>query len=199
MTPEPAAGGGRAHASPARTPSGTPAALPLPRGAGAALDPVRTRLLADAREAARALLAAADRDADAAVRDAGASAARILAEARRQGRADADHRVSAERVRARRAARARELAARRACWEELCRQVVAGVEALRRTDTYPPLRDGLAARVRAALGPDAVITEAPGGGVVGEVPGRRIDCRLATFARRALDRAAAGEEEPWVP
>ncbi|MER6631215.1 hypothetical protein ABT301_23855 [Streptomyces sp. NPDC000987] len=171
----------------------------LPARADAALAPVRDRLLRDARAEAEALLAAADADAAAALRDAEARAAEILAEARRQGAADAESVRAAARVRARRTARARELAARRECWEELGRQVVQGVEELRGTDAYPRLRERLTAYVRQALGPDAVVTEAPGGGVTGEAPGRRIDCSLAALAHRALERTGVEAERLWAP
>ncbi|MFR0354638.1 hypothetical protein [Streptomyces sediminimaris] len=172
---------------------------PLPAGAPAALEPVRARLLRDAAADADALLAAAAEDARATVREAGARASAVLAEARSQGARDARRTGAAARGRVRRAARARELAARREIWEDLCRRVVDGVEALRGTDAYPAVRRRLTAHVRQALGPDARITEAPGGGVVGEAPGRRIDCGLAAFAQRALDRSGGEVEQLWAP
>ena len=172
---------------------------PQPAGTSAALDPVRDRLLRDAAADADALLTAAAGDARVAVREAEAQASAVLAEARGQGTRDAEHTGAAVRSRVRRAARARELAARREIWEELCRQVVAGVEALSGTDAYPAVRRGLEAHVRQVLGPDARITDAPGGGVVGEAPGRRLDCSLAAFARRALDRAGEEVEQLWAP
>ena len=170
-----------------------------PVGAAAALHPVRTRLLQEARADARATLAAATADADTLGRDAEARAAAILARARRQGAADAATAVRAERARARRAARARELAVRRECRLELRRQVVRGVEELRDTDAYPALRARLITRVRQLLGPDARIGEAPHGGVVGETAGRRVDLSLTAYALRALDRMDAEVEELWAP
>ncbi|MGW2516386.1 hypothetical protein ACWC09_05015 [Streptomyces sp. NPDC001617] len=172
---------------------------PLPAEAGTALDPVRAQLLRAARTEADAQLSAADDDAAAVLADAEARSAAILAEARRLGEADAAAARDAARARSRRAARARELAARRACWEELGRLVVRGVGDLRRADSYPVLRARLTAYVRDALGPDARITEAPGGGMVGEAAGRRLDCSLAAFARRALERTGTEAEELWAP
>ncbi|MEU3253368.1 hypothetical protein [Streptomyces sp. NPDC006997] len=172
---------------------------PTPTRTTAGLEPVRTRLLRDARADAEALLAAAAADAAAVFEEAEARAAAILAEARRQGGADAAAARRAVRARSRRAARARELAARRECWEELRRQVVRGVGELRAADAYPRLHERLTAHVRQSLGPDARITDVPGGGVVGEVPGRRVDCGLAAFAERALDRVGAEVEELWAP
>ncbi|MFE7172931.1 V-type ATP synthase subunit E family protein [Streptomyces sp. NPDC057616] len=171
----------------------------LPAAASPALDPVRARLLRDAAADAEALLAEADEEARAGVREAEAQASAVLAEARRQGAHDADLAGAAARSRVRRAARSRELAARREIWEDLCRQVVDRVEALRGTDAYPAVRRRLTARVRQVLGPGARITEAPGGGVVGDAPGRRLDCGLAAFAQRALDRAGGEVEQLWAP
>lgn len=171
----------------------------LPAGTDTALEPVRSRLLQDARDDAESLLAAADEDAATVLQDAEARAAEILAEARGQGAADAESALRDTRAQSRRTARARELAARRESWEELRRQVVHGVEELRRTDAYPRLRAQLTEHIRQVLGPDARITEAPGGGVLGEVPGRRIDCGLSSLAHRALDRTGAEVEELWAP
>lgn len=170
-----------------------------PAGTPAALEPVRARLLRDAAADADALLSAAAEDARATVREAEARASAALAEARNLGARDAGQTGAALRGRARRAARARELAARREIWEELCRQVVDGVEALRGTGAYPAVRRRLTAHVRQALGPGAHITEAPGGGVVGDAPGRRLDCSLAAFAQRALDRSGGEVEQLWAP
>lgn len=144
-------------------------------------------------------MAAAGHDAEGVRADAESRAAEILAEARRQGAGDARTVQAAVRARARRSARARELAARRECWEELRRQVVQGVGELRDTPAYPLLRARLTAHARRVLGADARITEAPGGGVVGESPGRRIDCGLAALAERALDRIGTEVEELWAP
>ncbi|WP_020139494.1 hypothetical protein [Streptomyces sp. 351MFTsu5.1] len=164
-----------------------------------ALAPVRARLLADAQAAAEAVLGAAVEDADAMSKDAESRAAAILAEAREQGAADAMAARRAVRAQARRAARARDLSARRQCWEELRRQVVRGVEDLRRTAAYPSLRGRLTLRARHLLGPDARITEVPGGGVIGETRNRRVDLSLAAFAQHVLDRHGAELEELWTP
>ncbi|WP_405653234.1 V-type ATP synthase subunit E family protein [Streptomyces sp. NBC_00019] len=172
---------------------------PLPVASATALDPVRTRLLQDARADAEALVTAADQDAEAVRADAESRAAEILAEARRQGATDARTVQAAVRARARRAARAGELAARRECWEELRRQVAQGVGELRDTPAYPRLRARLTTHARHVLGADARITEALGGGVIGESPGRRIDCGLAALADRALDRIGTEVEELWAP
>ncbi|WP_329268313.1 hypothetical protein [Streptomyces sp. NBC_01451] len=171
----------------------------LPPEADAALDPVRAQLLRAARVDGEALLAEADAQVAAVFAEAEGRVAAILAEARRLGEADAEAARDAAHTRGRRAARARELAARRECWEELGRLVVRGVEDLRRADSYPLLRTRLTTYVRAALGAGVRVTEAPGGGVVGETEGRRLDCSLAAFARRALERTGTEAEELWAP
>ncbi|WP_282703533.1 V-type ATP synthase subunit E family protein [Streptomyces sp. CC219B] len=163
------------------------------------LAPVRARLLKDAEADARALLAAADEDAATLLRNAETQAADIFAEARSQGAADAEAVRRALCTRARRAARARELAARRECWQELRRQVVHGVEALHDTDAYPALEARLTTHARHLLGPDARITTAPGGGLRGEAPGRRADLSLTSLALGALDDLGSEVEELWTP
>jgi vacuolar-type H+-ATPase subunit E/Vma4 len=170
-----------------------------PPEADSALEPVREQLLWAARTEAEALLTEADVHVAVVLADAEAQAAAILAEARRLGETDAAAARDAARARARRAARARELTARRECWEELGRLVVSGVEDLRRADSYPLLRARLTAYVRDALGPDARVTQAPGGGVLGETAGRRLDCSLASLAHRALERIGTEAEELWAP
>ena len=172
---------------------------PPPAETSAALEPVRARLLRDAAADADSLVNAAAEDARATLRDAETRASAVLAESRRQGAHDAERAGVAASARVRRAIRARELAARREIWEELCRQVVDGVESLRESDRYPAVRRRLTAHVRQVLGPDARVTEAPGGGVVGDAPGRRLDCSLAALARRALDRADEEVEQLWTP
>ncbi|MFE1248434.1 hypothetical protein [Streptomyces sp. NPDC058741] len=167
----------------------------LPEGAAATVEPVRERLLAAARARARTSLAEADEEAAAVLRDAEARAGEILAEARAQGEADAAAVLAAGRVRGRRAARARELLARRECWEELRRQVVRGVGQL----AGPELRERLAEQVRRVLGPDARIVEAADGGVVGEAPGRRVDLSLTAIAHRTAGLTGEEVEELWAP
>ena len=170
-----------------------------PAGTGTALDPVRAQLLQAARADAEALLAAADDDASAVLADAGAQAAAILAEARSLGEADAAAARDATRARSRRAARARELAARSECWEELGRLVVHGIEDLRRSDSYPRLSARLTAYAHDVLGPDAQVTETPAGGVVAQTAHRRLDCSLTALAHRELERIGVEVEELWAP
>jgi hypothetical protein len=61
---------------------------------------------------------------------------------------------------------------------------------------YGDVRARLVAAIHERLGPRAAVRDAPGGGVVGEVPGRRLDLSLAAFADRAVDRIIGAEEPP---
>jgi hypothetical protein len=163
------------------------------RPPAAALAPVRAALLAAARRDADATVAAADADAAATLADARRRADAVLAEAREQGVAEAAAELAAARAGALRDARAAVLAARRDAYEQLraaARQAVAEFAAA------PGVRDRLVARVHAALGPAAEITDAPGGGVVGRSGRRRIDLSAAGFADRAVEVVAADREEP---
>jgi hypothetical protein len=63
----------------------------------------------------------------------------------------------------------------------------AAAAALRLSPDYARLRQSLLAHARALLGPEAVIVDTDDGGIVGSVPGRRVDLSLATFADRAVD------------
>jgi hypothetical protein len=53
----------------------------------------------------------------------------------------------------------------------------------------------LAEAAQAALGPDAVVSDAPGGGVIAHAGGRVLDLSLAGFADRAVDVLAVDLEE----
>jgi hypothetical protein len=162
-------------------------------GIVAALAPVREALLAaahadadqvraEASERAARVLVAARREAD-----------RILTEARREGEDAVAAVLAAEQARARRQARATVLAQRREAYAQLGARARVAVEALARE---PAIACGLEAAVRRALGEGARIREADGGGVVGEVEGRRLDCSLAGFAERAVSALLDELEEP---
>lgn len=164
-----------------------------------ALAPLRTELLRRAHA-----------DADRIRRDAEATVAKTLAAAEAQrdqilaaaairGKADAAEIQSAWRARVRHSLRAEELAAHRAVYEELAARVTEAVCELRHDPGYQRLRQRLAGRARELLGPDAVVTEAPGGGIVAHGPGRRLDYSLAGFAARAVERLGADVAGLWQP
>jgi hypothetical protein len=53
---------------------------------------------------------------------------------------------------------------------------------------YPELRNRLVNYVRAQLGEEAVISDAPTAGIIATVPGRRLDCSFATLVEQVLER-----------
>ncbi|MGZ4477508.1 MAG: hypothetical protein ACXVW2_02755 [Nocardioidaceae bacterium] len=163
------------------------------------LAPVRRALLSAAeRDAARAL-ATADTDAEATRREAETQAAAILTEARARGEADGREAVTAERGRARRLARGTVLEAQREGYTTLRREVHHAVTRWRDQPGYPALRERLAARARALVGPGATVSDRPEGGVVAEAPGRRAALTLPALADRGLDALAADLPGLWAP
>ncbi|MFF2200389.1 hypothetical protein [Streptomyces sp. NPDC058145] len=160
-----------------------------------ALEPVRAELLRAARAEAGAALDRARADAEETLRLAHGTADRVLAAAREAGAADGAASAAGERIRAAEDAWAAELAARAEVYADLRAGVRAGV---RRALTEDALaRNRLVAAARALLGARARITDAPGGGVVAEVPGRRVDLSADALADRALDRTGALAERLW--
>lgn len=162
----------------------------------AALAPVRAALLTAARADADRTRARAEADAAAALAAGRAAAARVQSEARAQGEATGAAAAAAERRRAHRAARAAVRRAQRDRYEQLRAEARAAVTRLQSGSDYPELHRRLSAAVLRALGDRAVLREAAGGGVVGEAPGRRVDCSLAGFADRAVQSVAEQLAEP---
>lgn len=174
---------------------------PLPEQAVAALAPVRAELLRTARAEARELLDCADQEAEALIAEARAKAGSLLEEARRVGERDGAAAARDIRARARRTARARELAARGQAYEELRSRAVMRVRerwdtASRPADVFHGLLRECARRL---LGPDAEVTEAPDGGMVAQLPGRRADYTLDALTARAVDRLGGEVETLWSP
>ncbi|MGK4585297.1 hypothetical protein [Kitasatospora sp. HPMI-4] len=162
-----------------------------------ALGPVRSELLRAARADAEALLASAHREAAEAVAAARAKAEAIVEQARSEGAADGERARREELARARRQARATELATQDEAYAQLRTRVTERLRELYQAD--PAIGDGLRERARRLLGPDTRLTEHPEGGVVASAPGRRVDLGLPALAARALDRAGAEAETLWAP
>ena len=151
-----------------------------------------------------ALRASADADASAVSRDAADraatslaaardQAAQILARAREAGECDARAAITAERMRVRRQARTLVLTAHRAAYERLR---AAARDAARRWAEEPGNHDALVRAATRVLGPRARLREAPGGGIVAEHAGRRLDLSVDTIADRAVDELRIGPESP---
>ncbi|MBE1494018.1 vacuolar-type H+-ATPase subunit E/Vma4 [Amycolatopsis lexingtonensis] len=163
-----------------------------------ALAPVRAELLRRAETEADTVLAAAEADARRTTEDAEARARDILDHARAQGRADGASQRAAELTRVRRDLRTADLEVRRQAYEHLRDEAVEAVRRLRDAPDYPELLERLTTRARELLGPDAVVTEHPAGGIVAETATRRLDLTLATVAVRAFERVAADVERLWT-
>lgn len=160
--------------------------------------PVREALLARARADAERLLADVDAEGAAIIARAQAEADAIRAEARAEGEADAAAVLVAERARVRRQARAVVLAAQRQSYEGMRARAVEQVATLRGDPGYGRWCDGLRDEVRAALGPEAVVSEHPEGGVLGESSGRRVAYTLVALAERAVDALGTDVEGLWT-
>ncbi|USX53930.1 hypothetical protein [Lentzea sp. HUAS12] len=161
-----------------------------------ALAPVRAALLAEARAEAERELTAARLDADATLARARARASSILDAAAQEGRADAASSIAAEHEKARRAARTVELTAQGEIYDELLQRVTAAVA---RAFTEPSRREQLVAAVHAQLGAGAVVRDAPGGGVTGEVTGRLVDLGVQAVTGRAVDALGDEVRALWAP
>jgi hypothetical protein len=161
--------------------------------------PVRTALGAAAHRDAAAALGQAAAEVRAVLEEARAQAAAVVDEAGRQGEQDAAAVRARERARAQREARGRVLRAQRAAYEELRRRGRAAVATLRDRPDYPDLLEQVRRRLLAELGPDADVWEPPDGGLVAEVPGRRIEATLDALADRALADLGGGVADLWAP
>jgi hypothetical protein len=154
------------------------------------LDPVREALLAACRADVARVAAGAEAAAEARLSQGREAAGRIRGEARAQGAASGAAAAAVERTRARRVARADVLRVQRDAYWRLRSNGRAAVGALRDEPDWPGRQAALAAAVARALGPGATVREAADGGVIGEAPGRRVDCSLAMLADRATDAVA---------
>jgi hypothetical protein len=119
-------------------------------------------------------------------------------QARQDGIAEAAALVAAQRARSQRQARQVVLRARAEAWKELRQRSMAAVAVLSSEPAYRELRSRLADYVRAQLGTEAVLSDAPTGGVIGTVPGRRLDCSFATLVEQGLAERAAQPDVPWT-
>lgn len=183
------------------TGEGRRTALAAPRrtrpAADIALDPVRGALSQDARSDADRVLSAARRDAATVLDGARSRAAAVLAAAAAAGKADAAARRARTAAQARRERRGAMLAAQTEAYAELSARVRNAVLELPRQ--CPDLRARLATRGRAELGPEAVLTPTADGGVLAEIPGRRLDLSLEALAQLAVDGLGADVDQLWQP
>lgn len=161
------------------------------------LAPVREELLAHARADAERVLAESDADAAATLAAARSEANAILEAARAEGESDAAVVLSAKRARLRRQARALVLVAQREAYDNLRSQVIEALSAIRDDPGYARWRDRLTEQARRVLGPEAVVSEAPEGGVLAEANGRRVVYTLVGLADRVIEEMGAEVEGLW--
>ena len=169
----------------------------IAEAAAAALEPLKAELLRRANGAAAERLQQAAAEDTVTVAEAEHDAALIVDQARQEGIAEAAALVAASRARSRRQAREITLRARDEAWEELRQRCMAAVAVLSTEPAYRELHSRLVDYVRAQLGTEAMISDAPTGGVIGTVPGLRLDCSFTTLVEQGLAEQAA-QDMSWT-
>jgi hypothetical protein len=164
----------------------------------AALEPLKAEVVRRAHAAMAERLEQAAAEDAATIAAAEREAAHIVEQARREGVAEATVWLAEQRARSRRQARALILRARAQALEELRRQSTAAVARLTSEPDYPRLRDRLVENIRAQLGGEAVISEAPSGGIIATAPGRQLDCSFGTLVERLLTERVTQPNMPWT-
>jgi vacuolar-type H+-ATPase subunit E/Vma4 len=168
------------------------------QAAAIALEPLKAELLRRAQAAAaERLQQAADEDA-ATITAAEREAADVVEQARQEGLAEAAAWLAAQQARTRRQARAIILRARAEALQQLRQLSTAAVAKFSAASDYQKLHERLVNHVRAQLGPEAAISDAPTGGVIGTVRGRQLDCSFATLVEQVLAEYAAQPDMPWT-
>ncbi len=162
-----------------------------------ALAPVRSWLVDDARREADRLVGEARRAAADQLDRARQEAAQAVARAGAEGEEQAAEAAERAMARARRQARGVVLAAQEQVRSQLRDAVRDAVSTLRREPTYPAVLTALATTAREVLGPQALVHEAPDGGVLAEAGSRRVDLSLGALAERALDDLEAEVARLW--
>jgi hypothetical protein len=164
---------------------------PTDLGAAEELAPLRTALVELARADEARVLAAADADAADTLARADQEVRQLTAAARTQAADDAADLLARLQSRHDREARAVELRARRAAYDELVRRAHLAADQLARE---PAVHDRLVGLARAALGPEASVRDDGDGGVVAELAGRRVEYSLRALADEAVAALLADRE-----
>lgn len=172
---------------------------PLTTAADAALDPVRTALLAAARADAADVVRHAESQRRELIEQARRTAAELVADARAAGEAAAQATVAARLAQSRRAARRSVLSAQRELYDELRDRCRAAASALAGTAEYDGLRRQLIEKARGQLGPETVVQDSPDGGIVASAGKERVDLSLPALADSALNASGPEVAELWAP
>lgn len=164
------------------------------------LDRFREVTLDESRTAAEQELRDARAAADAKLASCDAEAERLVSQSLVDGREAASREMVAQERLARRRARETVLAARRALYEQVQREGVEGLRALRGREEYRRLIGALEARASEQLGAEVRCHEEIGdqGGVVAEADGRRVTYSLAALVDDELRRRGAQLEQLWT-
>jgi vacuolar-type H+-ATPase subunit E/Vma4 len=165
----------------------------------AALAPVRTYLLRQARAEADSITEEARSTAAAILRQARSAADEAVALASTQGRVDAALAAAAEQARGREQARSIVLGAQREAYEELCARALAAADGMRDEPGYQRLLSRLTTMATRVAGPGAAITVQPEGGVVARSRDVVVDCTLPRLAGVAVDELGDQVRELWTP
>ena len=168
------------------------------QAAAAALEPLKAELVRKAHAVAAERIQRGVAEDATTIAQAEREAALILEQARQEGISEASALVAALQLRCRRQARTIMLRARAEGLQQLRRRSIAAVARLSTEPDYPELRNRLVDYIRAQLGEDAVISDAPTGGVVGTVEGRRLDCSFTTLVEQALGERGTQADLPWT-
>lgn len=164
-------------------------------GAPPGLAPLRDALLREAREEAARVVADAQAQGAAELAAVEGWVRAQLEAAHEQGRAEGAELVESEVAATRRELRSRMLRARHDVYEELVGRAEVTVRQLL---ADPARRRALDVRLRAALGQDAVVTDAVDGGLMArDGSGATIDASVRTLAADAL--AELDLEDLWAP
>ena len=163
----------------------------------AALAPVRTQLLRQARAEADRIAEEARSTAAAILRQARSAADEAVALAPAQGRADAARAAAAERAQGREQARSMVLGAQREAYEELCVRVLAAAGGMRDEPGYRRLLSRLITMATRAAGPERGDRGPARGGSGGTVR-RRCGRLHPAQARLAVGELGSQVRELWT-
>lgn len=171
----------------------------LPEAALEALAPLQDRLREAAEAEAVEIRSRTAGQVQAMLDRARQDAARIREEATAEGEAQAQAEAAAQTARVRRRAHETVLALQEELRSELVRQVREAATGLRTHPEYPALLERLQMRARRELGPDAVITESPAGGIVARAGSRLLDLSLPLLATERLESRTSELRGLWSP
>jgi vacuolar-type H+-ATPase subunit E/Vma4 len=170
----------------------------LPHASSAALEPVRAALRAAAERESAAVRAGGEAEVAEVLENAHREAARIRADAVAEGTAVARGSAALRSARTRREAHEIVLDRQNQVYAALVAAVGAAASALRADPRYPALLDRLTEHARELLGPQAVVTEGPDGGIVAERGSRRVVLSLPAIAVATLEAMAPEVSSLWT-